>query len=360
MVIDRTYVHGGKSPRRNQQDSNAQSSSWPQEPTWHQQWEHQGQGRPMTPRQKNRPQCRSGQVTTNDAWSTYDWSCNGAYGICESVWLGHATHANDAARLCCDELPAALASSPRFCMQGATFGLTACTDFWTSYDLCHGSQFCDAANAPDSYHACTTSGAHRTMLKEDVAELPPHIQKKVKEKQLQEGAKEGARATRDLHAAATSLGHARNAYENAILARSQLHQNWKKFLSDAVQVRLWQDYAAQLTQQERRLQEQIALTKETFFLARQNSAKAHDAAGAVQEINSDEEFGDVPAAPSSSAQTITETMNGLTQSLQNLQQQAAAIDPEAEAHTAKRPRTRPPTETDENTGDGKEPPTSFG
>ena len=145
-----------------------------------------------------------------------------------------------------------------------------------------------------------------TMLKEEVADLPPHIQKKVKEKQLQEGAKEGARATRDLHAAATSLGHARKVYENAILARSQLHQNWRNFLSDAV--RLWQDYAAQFTrdQQERRLQEQIALTKETFFQARQNSAKAHEAAGAVQEINSDEELGEVTAVPSSSAQTITQ------------------------------------------------------
>jgi hypothetical protein len=59
----------------------------------------------------------------------------------------------------------------------------------------------------------------------------------------------------------------------------------------------------------------------------------------VQEIHSDEEFGDVPNVPSVAAARITESMNGLSQSLQDLQQQAAAIDAEEKQHQAKRPRT---------------------
>ena len=176
-----------------------------------------------------------------------------------------------------------------------------------------------------------------TMLRQDVAELPLHIQKAVKESTLKEGVKDGAKATKDLQAAAKQLGSARKAYEASILARSQLHSNWKKFLSDAVS--LWQDYATQFTAQERKLQDQVAAAKETFLLAKEASAKAHEAAGAVQEIHSDEEFGDVPNVPSAAAARITESMTGLSQSLQDLQQQAAAIDAEEKQHQAKRPRT---------------------
>lgn len=176
-----------------------------------------------------------------------------------------------------------------------------------------------------------------TMLRQDVAELPPHIQKRVKESALKDGVKDGVKATKDLQAAAKNLGQARKAYEASILARSQLHTNWKKFLSDAVS--LWQDYATQFAEQERKLQDQVAAAKETFMIAKETSAKAHEAAGAVQEIPSDEEFGDAPSAPSNAALKITESMNGLSQSLQNLQTQAAAIDAEEKQHQAKRPRT---------------------
>ena len=196
-----------------------------------------------------------------------------------------------------------------------------------------------------------------TMLKQDVAELPPHIQKMVKETALKDGAKVGARATRDLQAAAKHLGDARKAYENAILARSQLHSNWRQFLSDAI--RLWQDYSTQFTAQEKKLQEQVALTKENFLQAKEISAKAHDAAGEVQEIHSDEDPGEGQSAPSAAAIKITETMEGLSQSLLNLQQQAAAIDAEEKAHQAKRPRTSAGP-SDAEMPDGGDSAPSFG
>ena len=182
-----------------------------------------------------------------------------------------------------------------------------------------------------------------TLLKQEVAELPPHIQKAVKNSALKEGVKDGARATRDLHAAATHLGHMRKAYENAIFARSQLHSNWRKFLSDAV--KLWQDYAVQFAAQEKKLTEQISTTKTAFLEAKDTSAKAQTAAGEVQEI-SDEELGEVTSSTAGAAAKITESMEDLSKSLVSLQQQADAIVSEEEVHLAKRPRRRHPAEDD--------------
>ena len=193
--------------------------------------------------------------------------------------------------------------------------------------------------------ADTVDAGLMDMLKQDVAELPPHIQKAVKEKQVKEGAKDGAWATKDLHAAATHththLGHMQKAYEKAILARSQLHSNWKKFLSDAV--KLWQDYATQFAVQEQRLQLQVVSEKEAFLTAKEASAKAHEIAGEVQEIKSDEEYREVAPSTTTSTQRITESIEGLSKSLESLQQQAAAI-PKEEVHLAKRPHTRHPNE----------------
>ena len=126
-----------------------------------------------------------------------------------------------------------------------------------------------------------------------------------------------------------------------MLARAQLHNNWKKFLSDAV--KLWQEYAAQFAAQEQKLAEQIT-TKEAFLEAKVSSAKAHEAAGQVQEI-SDEEFGDLTTSTSGSAQKITDAMVDLNKSLATLQEQAMAV-PEEEVHLAKRPRRKHPKEED--------------
>lgn len=182
-----------------------------------------------------------------------------------------------------------------------------------------------------------------TLLRQEVADLPPHIQKAVKNSALKDGTKDGAQATRDLHAAATHLGHMRKAYENAIFARSQLHSNWKKFLSDAV--KLWQDYAIQFAAQEKKLTEQVSSTKAAFIEAKEVSAKAHATAGEVQEI-SDEELGEVTSSTTGAAAKITESMEDLSKSLESLQQQAEAIVSEEEVHLAKRPRRRHPKDED--------------
>ena len=178
------------------------------------------------------------------------------------------------------------------------------------------------------------------LLKKDVADLPPHIQKAVKDSAAKHSAIDAAQAQKNLQKAAKQLGLARKAYEDAMTARSQLYANWKKFLSDAV--RLWEDYAKQFADQETKLQERVATAKETFLQAKSTSEQAHHAAGAVQEIDSDEELGEASAAPSQAAQKITETMAGLTHSLRNLQQQAAEIDTDEKPPQVKRLRTSGP------------------
>jgi hypothetical protein len=97
-------------------------------------------------------------------------------------------------------------------------------------------------------------------------------------------------------------------------------------------------------QLEKKLADQIATTKEAFLAAKVSSAKAHEAAGQVQEI-SDEEFGDLTSSTSGSAQKITDTMEDLNKSLATLQEQAMAV-PEEEVHLAKRPRRKHPMEED--------------
>ena len=181
------------------------------------------------------------------------------------------------------------------------------------------------------------------MLKKDVEDLPPHIKQAVKDQYMKEAVKDGPRATRDLHAAATHLGHKRKAYENAILARSQLHSNWKRFLHDAG--KLWQDYAAQFAAQEQKLAAQVVSAREDFMTAKAASAKAHEEAGTIQEI-SDEEIGELTSAPSKSAQQITYSMADLSKSLDMLHQQAQAITPADEVPIAKRPRHHSPKDED--------------
>ena len=204
----------------------------------------------------------------------------------------------------------------------------------TASDFGHGRRLCDANDAQSTFHT--------TNVRADFARAPVHAEARRGRTAMKEGVKDGATATRNLHAAATHLGHMRKAYEDSLMARAQLHNNWKNFLSDAV--KLWQEYAAQFAAQEKKLSEQISTSKEAFLEAKVSSAKAHETAGEVQEI-SDEEIGEITTAASGSAQKITDTMEDL-KSLVNLQQQAMSIVSEDEVHLAKRPRRRHPAEED--------------
>jgi hypothetical protein len=71
-----------------------------------------------------------------------------------------------------------------------------------------------------------------SMMRGRQAELPQDMQQKV-QKVL---TKYGQQTSTDLHAAVTALDNASQNYDEAVLARSQHHAMWKKFLSDAVQL----------------------------------------------------------------------------------------------------------------------------
>ena len=356
MVIDRTYVHGAK---QNQQDQNAYSS-WQnnQRPA---QWDQHG-GRAQTPRQKSRPRTPKGQRTPRGGQGGHGGQPHQAVPLMPGAPMPGAAMAP---------------MTPMNPMMG--WNMQPMNMMQAPYPTGH---FVPPGPPPETSWQTPAQGAHpvmqtnpplvsvmgpsftmpvmpkmpampvppdkvdtdlMTLLKKDVADLPPHIQEAVKNSALKEGVKDGAKATRDLHAAATHLGHMRKAYENAIFARSQLHSNWRKFLSDAV--KLWQDYAVQFTAQEQKLTEQISMTKAAFMEAKEASAKAQVAAGEVQDI-SDEELGEATSTTAGAAAKITESMEDLSKSLMSLQQQAEAIVSEEEVHLAKRPRRRHPTEDD--------------
>ena len=186
------------------------------------------------------------------------------------------------------------------------------------------------------------------------AELPEDMQQKV-QKVL---TKFGQQTSTDLHAAVTALDTARQNYDDAVLARSQHHAMWKKFLSDAVQ--LWRTYAAQFMEQEQKLQEQVITHKESLLTAKKDLETCKQAklgSGDVQQINSDDETEDPETAAALQASVkITETMEGLATSLQSLHQEAEAMIAE-ENHAAKRQRTMQPKDEDQNmaSGDGSKP-----
>ena len=365
LVIDRSYVHRGKSPRRHQGHQEAYQNyydnSWSYQPQ--QQWENQGQ---KAPRAKNRAKSAKGKKKNQEAGQRQQGHAHPGvpqhHPAMEPMmppmnWpiqpmqmmpppympMGYAPPLPPP-ETPWQPPPAPKSSGPPSVM-APNFSMPAMPKAPSL-----------PATAPPQVDADLMS-----LLKQDVAELPPHIQKAVKESAMKEAVKEGAKATRDLEVAAKHLGQARKDYENAILARSQLHSNWRHFLSDAV--KMWQDYATQFTTQEKQLQDRVTATKEAFIQAKEVSSKAHDTAGTVQEIDSEEDIDNIESTnqtTSTAAQKITETMVGLTSSLQNLQQQAAALEAEEQTHQAKRPRVKSPRQADAAMGEDGLPSAPFG
>eukprot|EP00435_Cladocopium_sp_Y103_P046937 s2101_g13.t1 len=187
------------------------------------------------------------------------------------------------------------------------------------------------------------------MMKNRQSELPSDMQQKLQKMTV----KTRARLTKDHHSAVTLHSKAREEFDNAISARSQLLANWKAFIGDAV--RLWQGYAQNFAEQERNLQTRIANAKENVIAAKEELDKANKQ-NEIQEIASDEEYGDMDT---SSSTKVRENMECLANSLQILEREAAEMV-EAEAHVSKRARKESPkapkapdgTRTVENTDEG--------
>eukprot|EP00435_Cladocopium_sp_Y103_P042011 s1767_g11.t1 len=169
------------------------------------------------------------------------------------------------------------------------------------------------------------------MMKARQSELPSDMQQKLQKMTV----KTRARLTKDHHSAVTLHSKAREEFDNAISARSQLLANWKAFIGDAV--RLWQGYAQNFAEQERNLQTRIANAKDNVIAAKEELDKANKQ-DEIQEIASDEEYGDMDT---SSSTKVRQNIECLANSLQILEKEAAEMV-EAEAHVNKRARKESP------------------
>eukprot|EP00435_Cladocopium_sp_Y103_P074068 s636_g46.t1 len=139
--------------------------------------------------------------------------------------------------------------------------------------------------------------------------------------------------------AVKTLNNARKDYDEAVLARTQSHTNWKQFLGDAVQ--LWKSYAEQFAVQEKTLQDHVNVTREAWKAAKDALDQAKHEAGEIFEIQeTDEEQEAAPNEPTTtlgSASKISDSMQGLATSLATLHQEAEEWV-EQDRQSAKRPR----------------------
>ena len=171
-------------------------------------------------------------------------------------------------------------------------------------------------------------------------ELPPDLRQKVQQLTKREGAK----ATKD---PVRHLGAARSELEEALQARSNLISSWKCFLTDAIKT--WQDYTALFQTQERDLQERIQQAQVNFNTAKEHAAQSQEEAGKITAIeikDDEEELAGEQANNDSSSGKIHAGLVNLSTSLQQLREQADAIEVQEKA--AKRARTLSPDPGDQN------------
>lgn len=154
--------------------------------------------------------------------------------------------------------------------------------------------------------------------------------------------KDGAQANQDLESAAKALGYAKDELEAALQARTNLVASWKTFLTDAVAT--WKEYASLFQTQEKEHQERIQAAQEAFATAKTEVDETKAIVGAVIEIKDEEDELDCPPNNVTS-EKITESMQFLTQSLQQFQEKAEEIHIEAQT-SLKRPRLAPPERMD--------------
>eukprot|EP00435_Cladocopium_sp_Y103_P058388 s232_g20.t1 len=169
------------------------------------------------------------------------------------------------------------------------------------------------------------------MMKNRQSELPSDMQQQLQKVTV----KSRAKLTRDHHSAVTHHSKAREEYDSALLARSQLLANWRAFIGDAVH--LWQGYANNFVEQEKNLQARIATAKDNVMAAKEELDKVNKQ-NEIQEIVSDEDYGEMDVSASAK---VRDTMEGLAASLQNLEKEAVELL-EADAHVNKRARKESP------------------
>lgn len=170
-------------------------------------------------------------------------------------------------------------------------------------------------------------------------ELPDDVQDDIKDV----CAKEAKSQRKTLHLAVNAMDDARQVYDDAVRARSQLHSQWKSFLAESL--KLWQHYTASFQSQEKELTARIQQAKDTFVQARDamNEAKI-EAANMVPvddktvTVSDDEEFKDLKDVPMAAAERIATGLNNLVETMSALHHQTEELV--MEEQRAKRPRVQ--------------------
>lgn len=186
-------------------------------------------------------------------------------------------------------------------------------------------------------------------------ELPDDIQADLKDAI----AKVAKHNKKTMHQAVNAMDNARQDYDKAVQARSQLHTQWRSFLADSL--KLWQGHTANFQAQEAQLTEKIQQAKDAFIVARDimNASKI-EAANMVPveeknkavEVSDDEELKDVPMA---AAQRIASGLTSLVETMSQLQAQTDELVQEEQR--VKRPRVSGsmPATGNEEVADGNTP-----
>ncbi|CAL1143827.1 unnamed protein product [Cladocopium goreaui] len=171
------------------------------------------------------------------------------------------------------------------------------------------------------------------VLKKHSDTLPPEVQNMVNEAAI----KEGQQQTKQLHAVVAAHGRARKELQQAQLARFQLHNAWRGFLSQAVTQ--WQGYSAQFLEQEKQMNERVNTAMEALNQAKESLAKAKSTAGVeakedTMAISDEEPDKEIAGC---TADRIQEGLTNLQSSLEALQTSAEQMV-EDEQKALKRPR----------------------
>ena len=177
-------------------------------------------------------------------------------------------------------------------------------------------------------------------LKKDHDKLSPENQDLVKSLQVKEEKDE----EKELQFAAKSLGRARRDLQEALEARTNLHQKWRTFLS--MSVAQWQTFTQEFQQQEHLALQQIQAAKDSLAQAKQNLETSKEAFHSPRDPKNDAEIEDLMSEEDtqvdSGASKLHEGLQHLTSSLQNLHQ--AAEDAHAVEQAAKKARLNDDTD----------------
>lgn len=145
-------------------------------------------------------------------------------------------------------------------------------------------------------------------------------------------------ATKELHNQVTRLGNAKKQLQMSIEARTKLHREWQKYISDAV-VR-WEGYVKSFETEDARIEDELQKARAGLIQAKEDLEAAKKAATSInlQVAETEEAEEDVEMlAQMASGRSIQENMTQMISTFKEIHKRAVAESEEAPA--SKQPRT---------------------